>query len=141
MIHFLIRMTDIMNNPEHSREDFTMSDTREQGVSFQVGVSSKFFHWSFHPKTPSWSVPSMPSDLSVNWLKILWILCKDNCHNLLNLVSFTLRLQLTTILIKKRIKKSQFFFYWQNTFFHILPNVVLPTNVPTECYEKNILNI
>jgi len=46
MIHFLVRMTDILNNPEHSREDFTMSDTGEQGVSFQVGVSSKSFHWS-----------------------------------------------------------------------------------------------
>ncbi|XP_043112006.1 protein LBH [Puntigrus tetrazona] len=29
-------MTDIMNNPEHSREDFTVSDSGEQGVSFQI---------------------------------------------------------------------------------------------------------
>ncbi|XP_052007077.1 uncharacterized protein LOC127660732 isoform X1 [Xyrauchen texanus] len=31
-------MTDIMNNPEHSRGEFTVSDSEEQGVSFQSGV-------------------------------------------------------------------------------------------------------
>ncbi len=46
MFYRPIRMTDIMNNPEHSREDFSVSDTGEQGVSFQVGNQS--FHWSFH---------------------------------------------------------------------------------------------
>ncbi|XP_052007078.1 protein LBH-like isoform X2 [Xyrauchen texanus] len=29
-------MTDIMNNPEHSRGEFTVSDSEEQGVSFQI---------------------------------------------------------------------------------------------------------
>ncbi|XP_065153345.1 protein LBH [Paramisgurnus dabryanus] len=34
-------MTDIMNNPEHSREDFTVSASGEQGVSFQIFPDTK----------------------------------------------------------------------------------------------------
>jgi len=51
-----------------------------------------------------------------------------------------LGLQLTIILITINwVKRPAFFFilfYWQKTLFHILPNAVLQTNMPTEYYEK-----
>ncbi|KAK7139857.1 hypothetical protein R3I94_012480 [Phoxinus phoxinus] len=46
-------MTDIMNNPEHSREDFTMSDTGEQGVSFQIFPDTKERHPKLSKRLPS----------------------------------------------------------------------------------------
>ncbi|XP_067278607.1 protein LBH [Pseudorasbora parva] len=46
-------MTDIMNNPEQSREDFTMSDTGEQGVSFQIFPDTKERHPKLSKRLPS----------------------------------------------------------------------------------------
>ncbi|KAF4105539.1 protein LBH [Onychostoma macrolepis] len=46
-------MTDIMNNPEHSREDFSVSDTGEQGVSFQIFPDTQERHPKVFKRLPS----------------------------------------------------------------------------------------
>ncbi|KAI2657628.1 Protein LBH [Labeo rohita] len=46
-------MTDIMNNTEHSREDFTVSDTGEQGVSFQIFPDTQERHPKVFKRLPS----------------------------------------------------------------------------------------
>uniref|UniRef100_A0A8C1T7D9 LBH domain-containing protein n=1 Tax=Cyprinus carpio TaxID=7962 RepID=A0A8C1T7D9_CYPCA len=46
-------MTDIMNNPEHSRADFTVSDTGEQGVSFQIFPDTQERHPKVFKRLPS----------------------------------------------------------------------------------------
>ncbi|XP_042624508.1 protein LBH-like [Cyprinus carpio] len=46
-------MTDIMNNPEHSRQDFTVSDTGEQGVSFQIFPDAQERHPKVFKRLPS----------------------------------------------------------------------------------------
>ncbi|XP_068069100.1 protein LBH [Danio rerio] len=46
-------MTDIMNNPEHSREDFTVSDSGEQGVSLQIFPDTQERHPKLSKRLPS----------------------------------------------------------------------------------------
>ncbi|XP_051506646.1 protein LBH-like isoform X1 [Myxocyprinus asiaticus] len=46
-------MTDIINNPDHSRGDFTVSDSGEQGVSFQIFPETQERHPKLSKRLPS----------------------------------------------------------------------------------------
>ncbi|XP_057198951.1 protein LBH [Triplophysa rosa] len=63
-------MTDIMNNPEHSREDFTVGASGEQGVSFQIFPDTKERPPKLSKRLPSIVVE--PTDGEVESGELRW---------------------------------------------------------------------